>query len=151
MLKGHKKVKHINDACNSVETCTPMPRNETLWSAFQYQLREDANTAEGVKVVFFGDGITEMWRGTCMGRPHSRNEGIPEIWDELFKPMPALALAICGDRTEHLLWRIEKGGELPAALQPRVIVLAIGTSNFLCFSNLHCMLFYLFLSLEIMN
>jgi lysophospholipase L1-like esterase len=40
----------------------------------------------------------------------------------------ALALGIAGDQTQHLLWRLDNG-EMPDALQPKVIVLAIGTNN----------------------
>jgi lysophospholipase L1-like esterase len=67
-------------------------------------------------VVFIGDSITDGWR----------KRGL-EVWNKVYTPRHALNLGIGGDRTQHVLWRIEHG-ELDG-LKPKVVVLMIGTNN----------------------
>jgi lysophospholipase L1-like esterase len=70
-----------------------------------------------VGVLFLGDSITDAWR---------RDEGKP-TWDKHFAPLKAANFGIGGDRTEHVLWRIQNG-ELDD-IKPKVVVLMIGTNN----------------------
>ena len=67
-------------------------------------------------LVFLGDSITDGWRTRGIG-----------VWNQFYAPRHALNLGIGGDRTQHVLWRIEHG-ELDG-LKPKVIVLMIGTNN----------------------
>ena len=39
---------------------------------------------QGFELVFYGDSITETWRGTDMGRPCSRCAGVPAIFQKYF-------------------------------------------------------------------
>lgn len=49
---------------------------------------------------------------------------------EYYEPLDALNLGMSGDRTEHLLWRLQNG-ELPDSLQPKVrAILNPGQSAF---------------------
>ena len=67
-------------------------------------------------LVFIGDSITDGWR----------RRGL-EVWNKCYAPRHALNLGIGGDRTQHVLWRIEHG-ELDG-LKPKAVVLMIGTNN----------------------
>lgn len=99
------------------------------WYLVHANLTQEAQAAgPTVKVLFLGDSITESWRGTSYGHLKERTAGVPAVFDREFRPLGALALAISGDQTQHLLWRL-KHGELPLSLQPKVIVLMIGTNN----------------------
>jgi len=69
-----------------------------------------------VDVLFLGDSITDGWRG-----------GGKEIWNKYYKPLHAANFGIGGDRTEHVLWRLQHG-ELEG-IHPKVAVLMIGTNN----------------------
>ncbi len=68
------------------------------------------------QVVFLGDSITEGWM----------DDGA-EVWKQHIARYSPLALAIPGDETQQVLWRIENG-ELDG-LSPRALVLLIGVNN----------------------
>ena len=68
-----------------------------------------------VGVVFIGDSITQGW-----GK-------FPEIWEKAWGKYKPANFGIGGDRTQHVIWRIEEG-ELDK-ISPKVAVLMIGTNN----------------------
>lgn len=70
----------------------------------------------GINVVFLGDSITEGWRG------HGR-----EVWAKRYGPLKAANFGIGGDRTQHVLWRLQNGNL--DGITPKVVVLMIGTNN----------------------
>jgi lysophospholipase L1-like esterase len=67
-------------------------------------------------LLFLGDSITAGW---------NRQK---EIWDAHFGKYKPANFGIGGDRTQHVLWRIENG-ELEPPMKPKTIVLMIGTNN----------------------
>jgi beta-glucosidase len=69
-----------------------------------------------VDLVFVGDSITHAWE----------NEG-EEVWQEYYRNRNAFNLGFSGDRTEHVLWRIENGAL--DGMKPTLAVLMIGTNN----------------------
>jgi len=71
----------------------------------------------GIDLLFLGDSITDGWRSAAG----------EEIWKKHFQPMHAANFGIGGDRTQHVLWRIQNG-ELQG-FQPKAAVLMIGTNN----------------------
>jgi lysophospholipase L1-like esterase len=92
----------------------PEPR-EAAWIKRHEGFVEIAK-AGGVDVLFLGDSITDGWR----------NDG-KALWHEHFAPLKAANFGISGDRTQHVLWRMQQG-ELEG-IKPRVVVLMIGTNN----------------------
>jgi len=70
----------------------------------------------GIDVLFMGDSITDNWR--------SRGSN---VWNQYYAPMHAANFGIGGDRTQHVLWRMDNG-ELDG-IHPKVVVLMIGTNN----------------------
>ena len=66
-------------------------------------------------VVFLGDSITEGWTK------------VPEIWESAWGKYQPANFGIGGDRTQHVIWRIEQG-EFDK-ISPKVVVLMIGTNN----------------------
>jgi WD40 repeat protein len=94
----------------------PVPRKDITWVHRHESFRERAKQGN-VEVVFLGDSITKGWEG----------DGA-EVWKKEFAPLKAVNFGINGDRTQHVLWRLQEGKELQD-LQPKVIVLLIGTNN----------------------
>jgi lysophospholipase L1-like esterase len=72
----------------------------------------------GFDVLFQGDSITDGWR----------NNPQKKIWDAAFGPMKSANFGISGDRTQHVLWRLQNG-EFEGLTLPKVVVLMIGTNN----------------------
>ncbi len=70
----------------------------------------------GIDLLFVGDSITDNWR-----RPGKA------VWTTRYEPLKAANFGIGGDRTEHVLWRLQNG-ELKG-IHPKVTVLMIGTNN----------------------
>ena len=68
------------------------------------------------QLVFLGDSITHGWEGKGKA-----------IWTKEWAPLKAANFGIGGDRTEHVLWRLENGNF--DGLKPKAIVLMIGTNN----------------------
>ena len=86
-------------------------------------------------LVFLGDSITEAWLGTGMGDPKERARGVPQVLDAWMRnskiQWDPLVLAISGDQTQHLLWRLEHG-ELTTSVAENakaLFVVLIGTNN----------------------
>lgn len=75
----------------------------------------------GVDVLFLGDSITDFWR-----RDDPLTGG-KKVWDREFAPLRAANFGISGDRTQHVLWRLENGAL--EGIAPKVVVLMIGTNN----------------------
>ena len=91
----------------------PVPRNEWMVQHESF----NAVAAKGdVDVVFLGDSITNGWRGA--GKV---------MWAERFAPLKAANFGIGGDRTQHVLWRVQNGNF--AGITPKAVVLMIGTNN----------------------
>ena len=79
-------------------------------------LQRAAEAGGKAEVIFIGDSITQGWEG----------EG-KDVWTRYYAPRNAVNLGIGGDRTQHVIWRIENG-ELDG-LSPKALVLMIGTNN----------------------
>lgn len=68
------------------------------------------------QVIFIGDSITQGWEG----------EG-KDVWARHYAHRNAINLGIGGDRTQHVLWRLENGNL--TGLKPKAAVVMIGTNN----------------------
>lgn len=66
------------------------------------------------EIVFYGDSITQSLVDSA-------------AWKEISTRHKAVAFGISGDRTPHLLWRIENGEV--GKLKPRLAFVLIGTNN----------------------
>ncbi len=79
--------------------------------------RFNARVAQGnVDLLFIGDSITQGWEGK------GKN-----VWEQFYGKRNAVNLGIGGDRTQHVLWRLDNGNI--KGISPKLAVIMIGTNN----------------------
>jgi beta-glucosidase len=95
----------------------PVPRPDAAWQnrhkSFNQRVAEVGDRAQ---VIFMGDSITQGWEG----------EG-KEVWAHYYAHRNAVNLGIGGDRTQHVLWRLNNGNL--NGIRPKAAVVMIGTNN----------------------
>ncbi len=102
------------DAAPTHSAVTPVPR-EGSW--LERHKTFNARVKEGnVDLIFIGDSITHGWEG----------EG-KDVWARYYGHRSAVNLGIGGDRTQHVLWRLDNGNV--DGIRPKVAVIMIGTNN----------------------
>jgi lysophospholipase L1-like esterase len=92
----------------------PAPR-DAKWVTRHEGFVQEAQKG-GIDILFLGDSITDGWR----------DKG-SNVWNKYYAPRHAANFGIGGDRTQHVLWRMDHG-ELDG-IKPKVVVLMIGTNN----------------------
>ncbi len=92
-------------------TPVPHPGKEAAHESFN-QLSKQGEA----QLVFLGDSITAGWNGRGKA-----------TWAQRWAPLKAANFGIGGDRTEHILWRLQNGNY--DGLKPKLTVLMIGTNN----------------------
>jgi lysophospholipase L1-like esterase len=92
----------------------PVPRRGR-WMTRHKSFNE--RVAKGnVDLVFIGDSITQGWEGR--GRT---------VWAKYYGKRNAVNLGIGGDRTQHVIWRLQNGNL--KGISPKLAVIMIGTNN----------------------
>jgi beta-glucosidase len=95
---------------------TPANRMGEAWWKSRHERCVEQTKQGGHELIFIGDSITQGWEG-----------GGKTTWDKYYANRKAANYGFSGDRTEHVLWRMENGeivGE-----KPKVAVMMIGTNN----------------------
>jgi lysophospholipase L1-like esterase len=93
-------------------TVAPKPR-DGAWLEVHRSFLVQAKKGN-IDLLFVGDSITQGW-----------NENT--VWQRYYGQRHAANFGIGGDRTQHVLWRIQNG-ELDG-IEPKVTVVMIGTNN----------------------
>lgn len=99
-----------------------LPEVQTApWAVSWWMPRHEAKIAERkamgrVDLLMIGDSITHGWENA--GRA---------LWDRYYAPRNALNLGFGGDRTEHVIWRMQNGAI--DDIDPKLAVVMIGTNN----------------------
>ncbi|MEZ5301306.1 MAG: platelet-activating factor acetylhydrolase IB subunit [Verrucomicrobiales bacterium] len=104
----------LNEPVPEHVATTPAPRDGG-WMKRHESMNERTKKG-GVDLAFVGDSITQGWEGK--GR---------KVWEEFYGKRNAANYGISGDRTEHVLWRIDNGNF--DGISPKLIVIMIGTNN----------------------
>ena len=78
--------------------------------------RDSIDSNQRIRVIFYGDSITQDWAGSGL-----------DTWEWRYQYLPSVNYAIGGDQTQNVLWRI-LNGEVEG-LSPDLVVLKIGTNN----------------------
>jgi beta-glucosidase len=91
---------------------TPVPR-EGNWMQMHKAINNRAKQGE-IDLIFLGDSITQGWNNN-------------DAWQKHYGNRRAANMGIGGDRTQHVLWRLDNGNV--EGLNPKAVVLMIGTNN----------------------
>ena len=91
------------------------PRPDKGWQDRHKKFLENIKKGDA-ELLFLGDSITQGWEGSGKG-----------VWSEEYESKKAVNLGIGGDRTQHVLWRLENG-EIDG-VKPKAAVVMIGTNN----------------------
>jgi lysophospholipase L1-like esterase len=93
---------------------TPAPK-EGGWLKRHEGFVAAAKTKADCGLLFLGDSITDGWSGK------------KAVFEAAFGAHKPFNLGVSGDRTQHVLWRIQNG-EIDG-LKPKAAVIMIGTNN----------------------
>ncbi len=96
------------------DAVVPVPRDGN-WMKRHDSFNERVKKGN-VDLLLIGDSITQGWEGA--GKV---------AWEKYYTPRNAVNLGIGGDRTQHVLWRLENGNV--EGISPKAAVLMIGTNN----------------------
>jgi beta-glucosidase len=96
------------------DAIVPAPREGT-WMKRHDSFNERVKQGNA-DLIFIGDSITQGWE----------NAG-KKVWEEFYGKRNAVNLGIGGDRTQHVLWRLDHGNI--DGIKPKLAVLMIGTNN----------------------
>lgn len=99
-------------------TCVPTQKDPNRHTQF-IKDKDEALKKGPIRLVFIGDSITDAWRGG------EQNKIYKERWGK-YNP---LNLGISGDKTEHVLWRLENGELDGLSSGTKLVVMMIGTNN----------------------
>jgi lysophospholipase L1-like esterase len=99
-------------------TAAPAPRTD-VWAQRSFERINGEVKTRSYRVLFLGDSITQRWELPLWdAKP---------VWDANMQPRGVLNAGVAGDRTEHLLWRLDHGNlEGPP---PKVAIVLIGTND----------------------
>jgi len=95
----------------------PAPRPDNGWKDRAKLLDDRLKQNPDTELLFIGDSITQGWEGG----------GAKDVWAKNYDKYKAVNLGIGGDRTQHVLWRLQNA---PLSdVKPKAAVLMIGTNN----------------------
>lgn len=97
------------------DAVVPAPRQDQWWQQRHQSMNERVKQGN-VDLIFIGDSITHGWEG-----------GGKEVWEAYYGQRNAVNLGIGGDRTQHVLWRLDNGNI--EGIHPKLAVIMIGTNN----------------------
>jgi lysophospholipase L1-like esterase len=95
-------------------TVTPVSR-PGAWMKRHESINDHVKPGDA-QLLMIGDSITQGWEGN--GR---------QVWAKYYGTRHAVNLGIGGDRTQHVLWRLDHGNI--DGIHPKLAVLMIGTNN----------------------
>jgi lysophospholipase L1-like esterase len=95
---------------------TPTDRMATDWWATRHASYVARTQKNDFKLAFLGDSITQGWESSGKA-----------TWDAEIAPFGAANFGVSGDRTQHVLWRLDNGELLGTNV--KLVVLMIGTNH----------------------
>ncbi len=95
---------------------TPESRPAKWWTERHAEKLKQLKSTKSVDLLMIGDSITHGWEGR--GK---------QVWSEYYAKRNAFNIGYGGDRTEHVIWRLQHGEV--EGISPKLAVIMIGTNN----------------------
>jgi lysophospholipase L1-like esterase len=92
------------------------PAHRHSWWTIRHMAVNERVKQGNVDLIFIGDSITHGWEGA--GK---------EVWGKYYGKRNAVNMGFGGDRTQHVLWRLDNGNI--EGISPKAAVIMIGTNN----------------------
>ena len=109
VAQAQKDVPTQNDAV------VPVAKDTDTWKKRQDVINARAMQGD-VDLLFVGDSITQGWEGKGKA-----------VWEKYYGKRKAMNAGLSGDRTQHVLWRLDHGNV--DGIHPKLAVVMIGTNN----------------------
>ena len=93
----------------------PVPMTKLGWMDRHDSMNAKARQGK-IDLIYIGDSIVQRYEG--VGKP---------VWDHYYAPRNALNLGISGDRTQHVIWRLDHGNI--DGLNSKLAIVMIGQNN----------------------
>jgi beta-glucosidase len=93
----------------------PVAMNKPGWMERHESINTKAHQGK-IDLIYIGDSIVQRFDGAGKG-----------IWDRYYAPRNALNLGISGDRTQHVIWRLDHGNI--DGISPKLAIIMIGQNN----------------------
>jgi lysophospholipase L1-like esterase len=93
----------------------PVPMTKPGWMERHESMNAKARQGK-IDLIYIGDSIVQRYEG--VGKP---------VWDHYYAPRNALNLGISGDRTQHVIWRLDHGNI--EGINPKLAIVMIGQNN----------------------
>ncbi len=103
----------FSQATNSA--AIPVPMTKPGWIERHESMNAKAKQGN-IDLIYIGDSIVQRYEG--VGKP---------VWDHYYAPRNALNLGISGDRTQHVIWRLDHGNI--DGIHPKLAIVMIGQNN----------------------
>lgn len=101
-----------------IKPATALPVNKPdKWWEDRHQVINERAKKGNIDLLFVGDSITHGWEG----------KEASGVWDKYFAEFKPMNAGIGGDRTQHVLWRLQNGNL--ENINPKLMVMMIGTNN----------------------
>jgi lysophospholipase L1-like esterase len=104
----------------------PVARTDQGWVDRHAAQMKSAKSGEKFELALIGDSITHGWGGMPLPGENWKGQD-PEGYDSLFGPYKPINLGISGDRTQHVLYRLDAG--VMDGMNPKGCMVMIGTNN----------------------
>jgi lysophospholipase L1-like esterase len=116
LLHCHTATAQDTSVSLKTETTKPKDKMHEAWWKDRHQAINQRVQEGNVDLLFIGDSITQGWAGAGKS-----------AWEAHFGKLNAVNLGFNGDRTQHVLWRLDNGNI--NGIHPKAAVLMIGTNN----------------------
>ncbi|OHB53584.1 MAG: hypothetical protein A2Y12_17805 [Planctomycetes bacterium GWF2_42_9] len=100
----------------SHKAVTPVDKNDQDWWQPRHKAIVERVKQGNVDIIMIGDSITHGWEGA--GKP---------VWDQYYANRNVVNMGFSGDKTEHVIWRLQNG-EIEN-INPKLAIIMIGTNN----------------------